>query len=140
VVPSLAASPSASAEHGDALHPHAAQGLGEMAGELVLREVLGGGRPRGICQADGRPRSPPHLGLSGEHSRPGGCNGEDLESLGPPPCRPPHGELLCLPQHCAAAVVLLPTLGGALTESPDEVAPGEPFREQDLANFQLSDW
>jgi hypothetical protein len=34
----------------------------------------------------------------------------------------------------------LPSLGGALSESPDEVAQGKPFRERDLDDLQLSDW
>jgi hypothetical protein len=98
-----------------------------MADELMLREVLGGGRPRGVRRADGRPRSPPHLDLTGEHGRPRGRNREDPESLGPPPCRPRRGELLHSPQDCTAVAGLLPTLGGALSESPDEVTQGKPF-------------
>jgi hypothetical protein len=44
---------------GGALHPHASYGLGGMAGELVLREVLGGGGTCDVRRADGTPEALP---------------------------------------------------------------------------------
>jgi hypothetical protein len=78
---------------------------------------------------DGCPGSPPHLDLVGEHGRARGHSGEDPAAPRPPHRRTPHGELFSSSQHCVAAASLLPTLGGALSESPDGAALGKPLQK-----------